>query len=686
MLEFLTRRAKWIIAAFAVLVFFFANSELLKDSWFWQNIEGGSIDLRYGKRGGSHPNPNIVVIGIQGSSFAYPWEDDVNASEELQLMQAPWPWDRRVYAGLLEKLVAAGAKVVMFDLVFAGVTEGDEIFAQALQKHEAKVVIGSMLARSQNNYTDVQYVMPNESLLSDPNQPIVGFVTTWPDGDGVTRRARFHGTIFDEMKFSLSAVSAQKFAGVSQFPPLHDSNFIDFAGPNGTYEVFPIENVFVESIWQTPPLNSGKIFKDKIVLVGPYAEILQDFHETPWGTMAGPEVQANMLATLLDNSFLRDSSKGVNQIVTLGMLTFAALICIFMRSAWIQGVSLAVVAGGFMLVAQQMFSVHSLVIPVVPPLFGLVVTGMGGIGFRYLLEQIEKKRVRSVLDKYVSKNVAKTILGDKRSFVESLRGRKQAVTVLFSDIRGFTSMTEGTDATTLVSQLNEYFIDMVGIVHQHDGTLQKFIGDAIMAAWGDTHSNGLDVDARRAIKTALDMRAALTKLNEGWAGKDDRIKLSIGVGVNHGEVVVGNIGHPDFRMEFTVLGDGVNLAARLESATKQFKTDLLVGQEAEKLTRDHFIFRSVGAIAFKGKTQPVEVYMVLGDRSQPAPGWLAVYHEALQLYRKRCFDQAIVKFLAVAEQIGGDDYLCGMYLERCKTCMKESLPEKWDGSFALTEK
>lgn len=686
MLDFVKRQAKWIIAVIAVLVYFISTGDWLENSPFWQKIEGASVDRRYTVRGVSQAHPDIRIIGIMASSMAYPWEEDVMKSQELQLMQKPWPWDRRVYAGLLEKLVNAGAKVVMFDLVFAGETEGDPVFAELLRKYEGKVSIGSLISVANLEF---EYIAPNVSLVPDPNQPIVGFVTTWPDADGVTRRARYRGRVDpsdEEELLSLSAVTAEKFRNNLQYPPLHESNFINFAGPNGTYEVIPIENIFVEQIWEAPPLNGGRYFKDKIVLVGPYAEILQDIHQTPWAIMAGPEIQANMLATLLDNSFLRDSSEWTNRITVIVMIVIAAAICLFMRSAWLQVLLLIFVGGAFLMVAQQFFTVRSLVVPVVPPLFGLAVTGLGGVGFRYVLEQIEKRRVRSVLDKYVSKNVARTILNDQRSFVESLRGQKKPVTVLFSDIRGFTTMTESSDATTLVSQLNEYFLEMVEIVHKHEGTLQKFIGDAIMAAWGDTHSHGLNVDARRAIATALDMRAALARLNEGWKGKENRVKLAIGIGINHGEVVVGNIGHPDYRMEYTVLGDGVNLAARLESATKQFKTDLLVGEEAEKLTRDFFVFQNVGAIAFKGKTRPIEVFMVLGDRSQPPPAWLAIYHEGLQLYRERCFEQAMAKFTEAREMIGGNDHLCDMYLEWCRRYINEKLPGHWDGSFALTEK
>ena len=220
---------------------------------------------------------------------------------------------------------------------------------------------------------------------------------------------------------------------------------------------------------------------------------------------------------------------------------------------------------------------------------------------------------------------------------------------------------------------------------KEDGTLQKFIGDAIMAAWGDTHSEGLAEDARRAVSAGLQMRAALVKLNERWATQPDRVKLKTGLGVNHGEIIVGNIGHPQ-RMEFTVLGAGVNLAARLESATKQFHTDILIGEETEKLTRDHFIYRSVGAVAFKGKTKPIEVFTLLSDRSQPAPEWLAAYEGAIKLYRSRQFERASGLFQEALAGLGGKDYLCEMYLELCAELMNVPPARDWNGSITLSEK
>jgi adenylate cyclase len=222
------------------------------------------------------------------------------------------------------------------------------------------------------------------------------------------------------------------------------------------------------------------------------------------------------------------------------------------------------------------------------------------------------------------------------------------------------------------------------VLHQ-DGTLQKFIGDAIMAVWGDTHSAGAGGDAARAVRTGLEMREALAQLNALWKDQPDRVPLQIGVGINHGEVICGEMGHPQ-RMEFTVLGDAINLAARLETATKQFRCDVLVGQSVEELTRAEFIYRRVDLLRLKGKTKPVEVYIPLSTQATPPPGWLAGYHDAIELYRARRFEEAMAGFRETHAQIGGEDFLCQMYLERCQIFANHPPGPDWDGAHTLTEK
>jgi adenylate cyclase len=701
MVKFLIQRAKWIIVAVGLLTFGLTQMDWVTDSDPWQKAQGVLIDARYGYRTERLAHPDIKLVGIENSSISMDElaPEEIAASPTLQLMQQPWPWDRRVYAAVLEKLIASGAQVVVFDFVFAAQTDGDGVFAQALQKYKDHVVIGSQFSSEDvNGGTSQKYTPPNPQLLLPGTDHIVGMVNLWADLDGVERRGRYRTSIEREtpqlQRFAdkypddlihMSALAVEKFTGHVRTPPYDHNNFIDFRGPAGTYDPLPLEKMFVKRLWQAPPFNDGSIFRDKIVVVGPMAEIFHDIHTTPFGTMPGPEVQAQMMATLLDNSSLGEPAPIFSGVLTLLILGLTLAICLWIHHALIKALLLAGVAGAFMAACQVAFGPGHCVLLMMPPLFCLVTTGSFGVVFQFALEQIERRRYRNVLDRYVSKNVARTILDDKRSFEEALSGRKQPVTILFSDIRGFTTMTESTDAGKLVAQLNEYFAEMVGIVLKEEGTLQKFIGDAIMAAWGDTHSDGIGLDARRAVNAALQMRPTLAKLNDQWKENPDRAKLAIGIGVNHGEVIVGNIGHPQ-RMEFTVLGDGVNLAARLESSTKQFHMDILIGEEAEKLTHEHFVYRGVDLLTFKGKTKPVEVYGVLSDRSQPPPAWLAAYHDAIKLYRGRQFAEAITQFEAVQKEIGGGDFLCTMYTGRCADYIKQPPPENWDGSHTLSEK
>jgi len=698
MIKFLNQYSRWIIAGFGLLVFGLTQTNWLTSSELWQKAEGALIDRRYLLRGEQLPDPDIKLVGVENSSYKLDAlaPEEIAASPTLPLMQKP-QWDRRIYAAVLDKLMKAGAKLVMFDFVFAAETDGDDEFARLLQKYEGRVVIGEEYSEDEGPEHEIirKLTTPNDRLFLPGTESIVGLVNLWPDTDGVTRRAKYHTSIERESGLSgypddlihISVMAAEKFTGKTIMPPDEPVSYIDFQGRAGTYEPLPVENMFVDSLWNGGGrgFNGGMIFSNKIVIVGPMAEIQHDIHPTPFGAMPGPEIQAQIIAMLLHRSWLAGTPPLASLALNLGLLWLGLEICLRITNALLKVALLIAAVVIFFAACQVAFTHFKLVLPMTAPLFCLIVPGAFGVVFQYALEQFERIRTRSLLERYVSKNVAKTILEDQRSFIESLSGRKQAVTVLFSDIRGFTGMTESADAGKLVAQLNEYFLEMVGIVLQEAGTLQKFIGDAIMAAWGDTHSEGLAEDARRAVRAALGMRAALAKLNERWAGQADREKLNIGIGVNHGEIIVGNIGHPQ-RMEFTVLGDGVNLASRLESATKQFYTDILVGETVEALTRDQFIYRSVGAIAFKGKTRPIEVFTLLSDHSQPAPASLEKYHDGIKWFRERQFAEAAKRFAAAQREIGGGDFLCETYLERCAACIERPPPADWTGSYALSEK
>jgi len=717
MLRILIHRPKWIVLLAGLAIFWLARSEWLAGSRIWQKADGALIDRRYQLRPEIPADPDIKLIGVNTTSLHLDSlaTEEIASSPTLQKMKDQWPWDRSVHAAILQKLMDAGARVVIFDFLFASETDGDDAFAKVLEKYKNRVVIGEMLADEEGASGQTKKLtLPNDRLLLPGTESIVGLVNIWTDGDGTIRRARYRTSIEREtletpgleprlaafLKKSIgegktpddlihiTARAAEKFHGKTFTPPPDKKPPINFQGAAGTYRAWPVENMFVDALWQKPPFKGGLAVSNKIVIVGPMAEIMfHDVHATPFGEMPGPEIQAQMLGALLHGEWLTETTDRANFWLALGCVALALLICLGIPQALLKALLLAGATVALIIGSQLAFNYSNCVVTLMPPLFCLVATGSFGILFEYTLEQLDKRRYRNVLDRYVSKNVAKQILNDRRSFQEALKGRKQPVTVLFSDIRGFTTMTEKTDADKLVAQLNEYFGEMVDIIQEKNrGTLQKFIGDAIMAVWGDTHSNGNAQDALGAVTTALQMRAALAKLNSVyWNENPDRAKLSIGIGVNHGEVIVGNIGAKQ-RMEFTVLGDGVNLAARLESATKQFHTDILIGEEVEKLTREHFIYRTVDLLTVKGKTKPVEVFTLLSDRTEPPPVWLTIYREGISLYRTGNFAGAAARFQVARHQIGGKDFLCDMYISRCEAYELSPPPPDWDGSFTLAEK
>ncbi len=684
-----------ILIAVGAVAFLVTQSGWFKRFTPLQRVELSSLGFRFHFRGYTDPSPNIVVVGVEESSLipGNVGEKDRVGSEALQLMQKPFPWSRKVYALLVERLIASGAKVVALDVLFFDEKEGNEELAAVLRKYHGRVVIGSRFAPTEAS--GQIYETPCAAILPAEGQGVVGYVTFWPDSDGAIRRVTYHTSELrehDARRFAddpenltaFNAFAVEKFTG-KPVPPLHDQ-LINFQGPAGMYPHVPIEEVFIDRLFKNSrQFEFGKIFRDKIVFVGPIAEVFHDVHNTNYGMMPGVDIHAQVAGSLLQGTRLRDAPGWSGPALALAMAALSILGSLAVSHAIWRSACFVALGAGFVLLSQWLFVGPRLVVPMVPPLFALVCTGAFSVLFDFLIEQWERARIRTVLDKYVSKNVAELVLADSRSFEESLRGRKKAVTTLFSDIRGFTTMTETTDPHKLVAQLNEYFLKMVDGVLREGGTLQKFIGDAIMAVWGDTHSHGPEDDASRAVRAALQMRAMLAALNGQWKTDPARVELKSGIGINHGEVIVGNIGHP-LRMEFTVLGDGINTAARLESATKQFGCDILVGGQVEELTRGQFLYRCVDLVKLKGKTKPVEVFIPLGDAGTQAPVWLEGYHRAIGLYRRGAFLEAAEIFKSVNSDLGDGDFLSAMYLARCETYAHTPPPDGWDGSHTLTEK
>jgi adenylate cyclase len=242
----------------------------------------------------------------------------------------------------------------------------------------------------------------------------------------------------------------------------------------------------------------------------------------------------------------------------------------------------------------------------------------------FALERLEKLRVRRTFERYVSRDIVREMLDHPKIYAQSLGGVTKSVTILFSDIRDYSVVSAHSDPHTLVTQLNEYLTAMVECVFQFGGTLDKFIGDAVMAVWGNIRSNGAGHDAANAVRAALAMQKELVALNKKWCG-NNWPELRAGIAIHHGKVVVGNIGSPQ-RMEFTVIGEVVNTSWKLQELTKEIGYDFIVSEQVRSLVPDRTDFRSIGSANLKGIGEPMKLFTI-GDSKSPSPPLLpdAVY-------------------------------------------------------------
>ncbi len=294
----------------------------------------------------------------------------------------------------------------------------------------------------------------------------------------------------------------------------------------------------------------------------------------------------------------------------------------------------------------------------------------------------DEKRLKSTMYRYMTQDVAEALLASGET---GLGGQRKEVSVLFSDIRSYTTLTEGMEAEEVVAMLNEYFESMVDAVFQYKGTLDKYIGDAIMAVFGSPLP--LKNHEWMAVQTAVEMRHRLIAFNQRRAQEGKRT-IQIGIGIHSDEVVSGNIGSSK-RMELTSIGDGVNLGSRLEGTTKQYGCDIVISEKTYEPCKDRVYVRELDYITVKGRNEPVTIYELVGLTSEPLDDRrrqaIDHYERGRHFYRSRQFAQALREFGQVLE-VNKDDKAAKLHLDRCQHFLKEAPPEDWDGVWRLTEK
>ncbi len=708
-----SRRARWLAIMMGTgtvtlaALYFLGFTPLLGLEYYSQDLRA-----RLGRK--TPADPRLVFLGIDQASYHdILLESEIQDSPILKELAKTFPWSRAVWAALIERLCNAGAKVVALDLLFAAPGDGDDALQATLEKFRDRVVIGSNFTDLQGDQgTTISHILPEESILPPPSAPRtaaqddrVGYVNIWPDEDGVVRRARFRlvtsqflssthltkpAPAEEEICESLAARALRKSDGPDRVPSGFESKAFRFTGPPGSgYRPHPIYQVFLPKFWENN-FRNGQFFRGKIVVVGPAANFFHDEHPTPFSSpqpnMVGPEIHLNILGAARQGEFLVEASRSVS----LALIVWAGLtswtLFTFLQKPWKRflgvGLTFLLWAG----LSQWLFDRANLIWPAATPALTLLVCSVAGLGYDFLHERVEKTRFRRTLERYVSKDIVKELLDNPATYYTTLGGVRKPVTVLFSDVRGFTTLTESADSAQLVRQLNEYFSEMVRHVFAFKGTLDKFIGDAVMAVWGSMVSEGPERDAEHAVATALAMRSSLARLNETWRARGWP-ELAFGIGINHGEAIVGNLGSTQ-KMELTVIGDAVNLASRLEGLTREYRLDLLIGESVASLVREKYVLRTVDRVQVKGKTKPVEVFTVSaqpGPSSEVGSAWLARFEEGISLYRRRAFPEAARAFSDCLAQ-HEDDYLSRLYQQRCENLLAHPPDDSWNGAFVATQK
>jgi adenylate cyclase len=404
----------------------------------------------------------------------------------------------------------------------------------------------------------------------------------------------------------------------------HGRFLINYLGGPG---IFPTYSAAAVLAGRVPP----GAFKDKIVLVGATAVGIYDLRVSPFsGNHPGVEIQAQIMDNLFSGRFLRTPAypKALSSMVILILGIIMVLVLPRLSAAWSLGFIVAL-AASFTAGNYLMFSRMGRQLDLFYPLLQIGVVYVGLTVHRFFREEQERARTRRTFEAYVAPAVVREILRHPDNL--RLGGERRELTILFTDIRGFTSLSENLDPEALVKVLHDFLNPMSNIIIQHGGTIDKYIGDAIMALFGAPLD--LPDHARLACRTALDMVATLRELGRQWAA-EGRPQIRVGVGINSGEAAVGNMGS-DRLFNYTAIGDNVNLASRLEGLNKYYGTDILLSETTVQGLGEGFILRRVDLVQVKGKAKSLEVYELLGEGT-PDPDlaqFLEAYHRGVSHYR-----------------------------------------------------
>lgn len=658
----------------------------------WMNrLENSIYDAMMRTRGQRTPSDQILIISMDEKSARV-------------LNKKKGGWSRRNMARVIRNLTNAGAEVIGIDLIFSAASAdpaADRELATAIYESENVVLA---------KYLDMESGEIEQSIPAFRQGMIGDGIINMPMDSHVLRRIPAFYTVPQAEGLALHILFAldiaRCFLYLDYAPDLsHEDYFkmgsieipypdliINYAGPAGTFQRI--------SYWQAVRgILKKEMVSGKICLLGTTRATDQDFKMVPCAAprfpaefnelkkafpkltasggkqlMPGIEIHANILQNILQGRYIRDRKSDLFWIAVAVVCILSVLFyCSRIKVVYL--LILFVCAFTAYMISGYVLFVRNLVwVPIAAPLSILTLHFGGGISCQVISAKLARRKISRMFGTYVSRNVARQLIDNPEFSVE---GRTETVTVLFSDIRGFTTLSEALNPQQVGYFLNHYFSRMLDILFQHDGTLDKLMGDAVMGFFGAPIP--MNDHAKKAAETALLMAREIPRIREE-IDIPGREHLSIGIGLNTGPVVVGNLGSRTFA-DYTVIGDTVNTGSRLEGMNKMYGTQILCGPVTAERIRDDFILRNIDAVRVKGRHEPVEIYELSGRKEEGGPGWHTEFERGLKAYRKKEFEKAERIFAGLKNR----DPVSRLYEERCATLI-EYTPADWDYVFTATSK
>lgn len=661
---------------------------------FFSTLQAQSTDFLFKAKSGE-TSTRVGIVAI-----------DERTVRELAGDGRVFNWPRSYYARVITALTQAGARVVALDILFDAPTNDDETLAKSIAAGNVVLPVAGDLPVAVSEGAPLSF-----DILASPLPSLsaaaasLGHANVHPDGDGTVRREQLviasQGKEVPSIALGAAARYLRRpesiegppqggfFSFAGRAIPIADSRrgmVINYLGPpyqDGRQSPFPVLS-FVDVLQGRADLAA---MKDRIVLIGLTAAGFADDYWVPSSVsrkMSGVEVHANAIETILRPAFFRSAGGLEMGIVIIGFALISGFCAYRLRILPAVGIA-AILVVMYLLGSFILFDRGVLVNLVYPPLAPPLAFAAVAI-YRVLFAEADQRVTRRLLSGYLSPSLMKEVLKDPEQL--HLGGERRIMTVLFSDLRGFTTYSEAADPEILVRVLNEYLTEMSAVVFDRKGVIDKYMGDGIMTFWGAPMEQ--EDHARLACQAAIDMIERLHALNTRWE-KEGVPPFKMGIGVNTGAMSVGNMGSRE-RFSYTAVGDAVNLTARMEGLNKLFGTSIVVSESTLQAAGEGFASRFLGLIAVVGKQEPVAVYELLQplgievrEKESARAEMLRHYVEGIRLGKERRYTEAASAFeraLVLVPEDGPSNF----HLKNLATLAENPPAEGWDGDIVATTK